>query len=173
MKTPLAVLAVLLAAAPALAQHQPSHAGRSPYAGLQTRAVKALSAEQIADLRAGRGMTLALAAELNGYPGPSHTLELAAPLGLSDAQKRATQALFAQMKAKAQRAGEEVIAAETALDRLFRDGTAGAASVQAASADAARAQGAMRALHLRYHLLMREVLTPEQTAKYAALRGYD
>jgi hypothetical protein len=30
-----------------------------PYAGLQTRPIKALSAEQIADLKAGRGMSLA------------------------------------------------------------------------------------------------------------------
>ena len=77
------------------------------------------------------------------------------------------------MQAEAKRAGEEVIAAEAALDRLFRDGSAGAASVQAATAEVARVQGELRAVHLRYHLLMREVLTPEQTAKYAALRGYD
>src|SRR5215216_2241767 len=49
----------------------------SPYAGLQARPLKALSEAQIADLRAGRGMTLALAAELNGYPGPLHVIELA------------------------------------------------------------------------------------------------
>ena len=47
-----------------------------PYAGMQARAIKALSAEQIADLKAGRGLSLALAAELNGYPGPRHVLEL-------------------------------------------------------------------------------------------------
>ena len=44
---------------------------------MQTRSIKALSDQQIADLGAGRGMGLALAAELNGYPGPSHVLELA------------------------------------------------------------------------------------------------
>ncbi len=43
-----------------------------PYAGLQARPVKALSDQQIADLKAGRGMGLALAAELNGYPGPGY-----------------------------------------------------------------------------------------------------
>ena len=50
---------------------------QTPYAGMQTRPIKALSEQQIADLGAGRGMGLALAAELNGYPGPSHVLELA------------------------------------------------------------------------------------------------
>jgi hypothetical protein len=46
----------------ALAQSQ------QPYAGLAGRSIKALSEQQIADLQAGRGMGLALAAELNGYP---------------------------------------------------------------------------------------------------------
>src|SRR6187431_528451 len=56
---------------------------RTPYAGIQARPVKALSDKDIADLKAGRGMGLALPAELNGYPGPLHVLELATPLGLS------------------------------------------------------------------------------------------
>jgi hypothetical protein len=47
----------------------------SPYAGYQQRPVKAPSEQQVADLRAGRGIGLALAAELNGYPGPVHVLE--------------------------------------------------------------------------------------------------
>ena len=55
-----------------------------PYAGMQARPIEALSAEQIADLRTGRGMSLALAAELNGCPGPRHVLELAEQLGLTD-----------------------------------------------------------------------------------------
>lgn len=54
-----------------------------PYAGMQARQIKSLSDQQIADLKAGRGMGLALAAELNGYPGPSHLLELSEQLGLS------------------------------------------------------------------------------------------
>lgn len=40
---------------------------QTPYSGMQTREVKALSNQQAADLQAGRGMGLALAAELNGY----------------------------------------------------------------------------------------------------------
>ena len=54
---------------------------QSPYSGMQSRPIKALSEQQIADLRAGRGMGLALPAELNGYPGPVHVLELADKLG--------------------------------------------------------------------------------------------
>jgi hypothetical protein len=59
----------------------------SPYSGMETRSVKALS-EQIADLEAGRWMGLALAAELNGYPGPTHVLELAEALTLTSKQRR-------------------------------------------------------------------------------------
>src|SRR5689334_5411022 len=58
-----------------------------PYAGLEQRAVKSLSNEQIDDLKAGRGMGLALAAELNGYPGPLHVLQLADRLELSADQR--------------------------------------------------------------------------------------
>ncbi len=43
---------------------------QTPYAGMQSRQVKALLNQQIADLRAALGMGLALAAELNGFPGP-------------------------------------------------------------------------------------------------------
>jgi len=82
---------------PAAAQHG-QHG--SPYAGLQHREIKALDAKQMDDLRTGRGMSLALAAELNGYPGPLHTLELADDLGLTAAQRERVQALFASMKAE-------------------------------------------------------------------------
>jgi hypothetical protein len=64
-----------------------------PYAGLERRAVKALGDDEIADLRAGRGMGLALAAELNGYPGPRHVLEHADALALTSEQREDAGAL--------------------------------------------------------------------------------
>ena len=64
------------------------------YAGMQTREVKALSREEMADLTAGRGMGLALAAEFNGYPGPRHMLDLASQLSLTDEQRTGIQQLF-------------------------------------------------------------------------------
>src|ERR1043166_1717373 len=97
------VLALLVN--PALAQSQ------HPYAGMDQRSVKALSEQQIADLRAGRGMGLALAAELNGYPGPMHVLELAESLGLSDRQRAKMQELLAAMKAEAVPLGAKLIGA--------------------------------------------------------------
>src|SRR5262245_16444192 len=92
-----------------------------PYAGLQARSLKALSDEQVADLKAGRGMGLALAAELNGYPGPKHVLELAQELKLTAAQRLRTQQLHDAMTAEAVPLGQQLIAAETDLDRQFAE----------------------------------------------------
>jgi len=77
----------LLAIATALLLLSAAAFAQSAYAGMQTRSIKALSEQQVADLKAGRGMGLALPAELNGYPGPIHVLELSDQLGLSADQK--------------------------------------------------------------------------------------
>lgn len=148
------------------------HGQHAPYAGLQGRDIKALSDQQIADLRAGRGMSLALPAELNGYPGPAHSLELAEQLRLSPEQRSKTQVLLDKMQQEAKALGEEVIIAERALDRLFKDKRVVPASLASATSKAAAAQGSLREAHLRYHLAMMEVLTPEQVAQYNRLRGY-
>ena len=168
MKTRMAVLAIVLVGAAPVAWSQ-TH---QPYAGLQARPVKALSDQQIADLKAGRGMGLALAAELNGYPGPLHVLELATPLGLSDDQRTKVAGLFDAMKREAVPLGERLIAAETALDRLFADRTITASSLGEATRDIASLQGELRLAHLKYHLATLELLTPEQVTRYSTLRGY-
>ena len=175
----LAVLAVLLLAGPALAQHHGGHrhghghgGPAAPYAGMQSRDIKALSEAEIADLRAGRGMGLALAAELNGYAGPMHALEHADALGLDTTQRARLTQLMDAMRADAIAAGERLIAAERALDRLFAGGTASPEAVRAATAAVATAQGEVRAVHLVTHIAAREVLTPAQRDRYAALRGY-
>lgn len=180
-----AVLAVASACALVACAAPPSHragghahgAGghghaHGPYAGMQAREIKALSPEQIADLRAGRGMSLALPAELNGYPGPAHVLELAAPLGLDEAQAARTRVLFERMQVEAREAGEALIGAERELDRLFATRSATAESLSAATARAGAAQARLREAHLRYHLAMMTVLRPEQVERYARLRGY-
>jgi Spy/CpxP family protein refolding chaperone len=151
---------------------QAQHAPASPYAGLENRAVKALSDQQIADLRAGRGMGLALPAELNGYPGPVHVLELGDQLGLSAEQRARVQELHAAMKAETVPLGERLIEQETDLDRQFATKSVTPASLQAATAEIGATQGALRGSHLRYHLSTVELLTPEQVQRYTELRGY-
>ncbi len=171
MKILVAAVIVLFAGS-ALAQHHQHKHGPSPYAGMQSRAVKSLSDQQIADLRAGRGMGLALAAELNGYPGPMHVLELADHLGLSSEQRRAVQQLFDAMKAEAIAAGEKLIDGETALDRAFKDRSITPERLAELSAAIGKTQGELRAVHLKYHLTTAEVLSPEQARRYSELRGY-
>ncbi|MBI3435895.1 MAG: hypothetical protein HY056_12595 [Proteobacteria bacterium] len=173
---------LVLAAPPAAAQHHgdpvapdtagASSAAASPYASMTGRAVKALSDEQVADLRAGRGMGMALAAELNSYPGPVHVLEHADALELSYRQRSETLALRAAMTAEAIAIGEHIIAQEAALDALFAARRVTRPSLDAAVAGIAAAQGELRAAHLRYHLAMVEMLSPAQVERYAQLRGY-
>lgn len=143
-----------------------------PYAGMQARPVKALSEQQVADLRAGRGAGLALPAELNGYPGPSHTLENADALSLTPDQRARTKALFEAMKAEAVPLGERLIQQEAELDSLFAMKTVQPASLEAATNVIGTTQGQLRAAHLRYHLAMLDVLTPDQVRRYAEMRGY-
>jgi Spy/CpxP family protein refolding chaperone len=164
---PLLVLVLLaLAAGPSFAQ---SH---QPYAGLEGRSIKALSEQQVADLRAGRGMSLALAAELNGYPGPMHVLELADSLDLSSQQRAKMQELFAAMKAEAIPLGERLIGQEAELDKAFADKTITAATLAASTETIGATHAALRQAHLKYHLFAIEVLTPAQVQRYAELRGY-
>lgn len=162
--------AILIAVSAGLGIVSAQHA--QPYSGLQTRSIKALSDQQIADLRAGRGMGLALAAELNGYPGPLHVIELRRELALSDAQIVRAQALFNAMKAETIPLGETLIAEETMLDRAFASRNITPASLDATTLRIGEAQAKLRAAHLRYHLAMLDVLSPEQIARYGALRGY-
>jgi hypothetical protein len=132
---PLLVGVALVAAAgiPSMLGNAAAQSAR-PYAGMQARAIKALSPEQIADLKAGRGMSLALAAELNGYPGPRHVLELGEQLGLSDQQRADVQRLFEAMTAEAIPLGEKLIAQEAELDALFARGVVTATSLGAGTA---------------------------------------
>jgi hypothetical protein len=89
------------------------------YAGLQNRTIKSLSDQQVADLNAGRGMGLALAAELNGYPGPIHAIELASELHLSPEQVTGVKALYEAMKAEAIPLGNLLISQESNLNDDF------------------------------------------------------
>jgi len=144
----------------------------TPYTGMQTRSIKALSEQQVADLGAGRGMGLAMVAELNGYPGPSHVLELADRLELAADQRAKVQHLFDSMKAEAIPLGSRLIAQEADLDGQFARHTVTPESLKASTAAIAETQGALRETHLKYHLLTGEILTPPQMLTYAELRGY-
>ncbi len=112
-----------------------AHAQMQPYGAFKDREIKALSTDDIANLRAGRGMGMALPAELNRYPGPAHALENAAALGLTSEQKVMLSGQFDTMHSEAVALGERIIAREIALNRLFQAGSADAASIDRLTAE--------------------------------------
>ncbi len=179
-----ALFTAVLAASPVSAQHaghqadpRAGHLAREagpvqPYAGFERRRIKALSDTQQTDLLAGRGMALALAAELNGYPGPLHVLEHAEALGLTPAQHAAAEALRARMGEEARAIGTRMVVLEEELDTLFAGGDADVGRLAALTSAIGALGGRLRETHLAAHIGMREVLDPSQREAYARLRGY-
>jgi Spy/CpxP family protein refolding chaperone len=165
MRSAVIVAMTILWSGTAFAQSQ-------PYAGMHERSIKTLSEQQIADLRAGRGMGLALAAELNGYPGPIHAIELADRLQLAPEQVTRLKGLFEAMKAETIPIGESLIAQERSLNEEFANRTITPAGLEAATSRIGATQAALRAAHLKYHLSAAAILTPEQAQRYDELRGY-
>ncbi|MFL1485881.1 Spy/CpxP family protein refolding chaperone [Marinobacter sp. LN3S78] len=144
----------------------------SDYTGQEQRAIKALSETEVADLLDGKGMGYAKAAELNGYPGPAHVLELGDKLNLTPSQRERTQAIFDRMQASAQALGAELVAAESALDRAFGDRSVDESTLSERVADIARIESQLRVVHLRAHLELTGLLDDHQVARYSVLRGY-
>jgi Spy/CpxP family protein refolding chaperone len=159
-------MAFLLVARPALGTQQ------QPYAGEQSREIKALSAQEVKQYLSGAGMGYARAAELNHFPGPTHTLELADKLGLTAQQRDGIARLMDAHKAEARAIGAKVVESERTLDALFRSGKPGRDALADAVRAAAVAAGEYRLSHLETHRRTRALLTPEQVARYDELRGY-
>jgi Heavy-metal resistance len=147
-------------------------AAQNPYAGQQARAIKALSEQEVAGLLAGKGAGFARAAELNGYPGPAHVLELAGPLHLDAAQVEATRELMAAHQRRARHLGAELLAAERALDTLFAAKQADSVSIDNATQRVGALQARVRAEHLTTHVTQTALLSAEQVRLYSVLRGY-
>ena len=150
-----------------------AHAQSQPYAAFGDRPIKALSADDVAGLRAGRGMAMALPAELNRYPGPLHVLEHAAALDLTPEQRDRLTLQVEALRTAAVALGEQIIARESELDAHFRSGAPEAGTIDRITSEIAALYGQLRAVHLRTHLATRSSLTEIQLAKYQTLRGYD
>ncbi len=147
-------------------------AADSPYADERQRTIEALPPEEEEALTAGHGMGLAMAAELNGYPGPRHVLDLGEALELTRAQRDGAAALFAEVRREAAALGRAIVADERALEALFASGAAELDAVEGLVAGIAARRGALRFVHLAAHVKMRALLTPRQIARYDELRGY-
>ncbi len=149
-----------------------AHATGQPYAGQDNRTIKALSEQEIADYRNGRGMGSAKAAELNHYPGPRHVLDHARDLGLSADQQAQVQRIHDAMARDAVSLGERIVQKEAQLDALFAMREAGPDNIRRLVHEIATLQAEFRLAHLNAHLLTRQVLSQEQVAAYDRIRGY-
>jgi len=158
---------LVFAIEPAVATSTPAQ-----YAGEETREIKSLSQSEIADLLSGRGMGLARAAALNGYPGPMHVLELASQLKLSGSQEAKTREVFSRMQASAKDLGAQLVDAERSLDLLFKTKQVDQSSLARTLEKIATLQSRVRGVHLRAHMEQAALLTSEQISQYAKLRGY-
>ena len=118
--------------------------------------------------RAGNGKTQ----QSSNYPGPHHVLDLKRELGVSPEQAQHIEVVFEQMQVEAKRLGQEIVQRETQLSADFARGTISEAVIQARTGDLALLYGQLRAAHLRAHLQITPLLSPEQIAKYNTLRGY-
>ena len=181
-KYPLIFTLIAIASLSALAQtdlhskhsphsEPPSHHSQ-PYTELVKREIKALSAQDVQGFIEGQGMSLALAAELNGYPGPQHTLEFAQQLTLSEKQIQATQDLLLAHKAEVSMLGKQLVEQEKKLDAFFASKTMSAELIDEWTAVVAKTHAAIRASHLKTHLLQTSLLTLNQISQYQVLRGY-
>ncbi len=163
----------LLAGALILTAGQISAAEPSPYSGEETRQIKALSESDINGLLAGKGMGYAKAAELNGYPGPKHVLELGKQLSLTAEQQKKTETIFASMEASAKSLGAELIAAERELDQAFANKKIDEATLTELINKIGHVESQLRTAHLNAHLQQVKVLNEKQIALYMTLRGYN
>jgi len=136
--------------------------------------IRGLSEREIEDLRSGRGMGLARAAELNGYPGPRHLLEAfeAGQLHLSPEQLGMVRQLFETMSREARRLGDLILREEQALETAFRADAISEEDLRGRMGRLAALSGELRLLHLRTHLQTRAILTDHQVQRYNQVRGY-
>lgn len=118
----------------------------------------------------GLGFGMAFAADRNGYPGPTHVVELAERLGLMPAQRARVEALREAMLAESRLASAALLAAEARLGALFESKEAGEEAIGARVAEVERLRARARLIHLRYHLKTRDLLTEPQRALYHAAR---
>ena len=176
----LVALAGLAIASPAEARQ--THAGHgagadhaahaNPYAAFGDREIKALAGDELAALLAGEGMGFALAAELNGIPGPLHVLELVEALGLEPDEVEAVETVFRRMRAETAALGVQVVDLERTLDRRFAHRHIDAEVIRELTGQIAELTGRIRSTHLEAHLEVDALLSDEVRARYLELRGY-
>lgn len=148
----------------------------SPYVGEETRDIKSLSETDIESLTEGSGVAfggMAKLAELNGYPGPRHLLDMVdTEMNFTDEQLEQIEEIYKEMRDDAIQLGEQIIDIERELNDSFVDGTVTQKNLEDRVNESAEIYGQLRYVHLSAHLKMMGILTGEQIQLYNDLRGY-
>jgi Spy/CpxP family protein refolding chaperone len=144
----------------------------SPYVSQLDSPVRGLSRQEVDDLLNGRGAGYARSAELNGYPGPRHVLDMREELTLSPQVVAQLEAIFSHMENRARQLGQQIVHQETELSQKFADNTLSETEMEAQVKELALLYGELRATHLQAHFQTLPLLSLEQVSKYNILRGY-
>lgn len=147
-------------------------AQKSDYMGQESRQIKALSSDDTRGYLEGRGMGLAKAAELNGYPGPMHVLQMKEALQISKTQELKITAIFDKMKRETIALGKEIVRTEAQLEQEFRSNRANPVRVEDLTTMIGAIQAKIRASHLNAHIATKPLMTTSQLKKYNDFRGY-
>lgn len=115
---------------------------------------------------------MAKAAELNGYPGPRHVLELADELELTPEERERSRAIFERMNESAIHLGKQVMEKERALDQAFSRQEIDRERLELLTRKISNLKARLRYVHLVAHLEQRSQLTEAQVKRYGELRGY-
>jgi hypothetical protein len=148
----------------------------SPYAGQEVRDIKSLSDNDVQSLQNGTGEAfggLAKLAELNGYPGPRHILDMASELQLTDKQRIEIELIYQNMSNIAKSIGAAIIDIEQDMDGAFANNTITEENLKLMLDRSADLYGQLRFVHLSAHLDTVQMLSIEQVQMYNKIRGYD
>jgi Spy/CpxP family protein refolding chaperone len=127
-----------------------------------------LQAEREA-IEKGEGFGMAMAADMNGYPGPKHVLDMKKELKLTEKQEAAMQKLMASMKEKALAKGKDVLQAEQRLGEFFAQGKS-EDELREETFRVASLRAELRWVHLSTHVAAKKILTAQQIAAYEKMR---
>ncbi len=131
-----------------------------------------MSKAEVEGYLAGKGMGLAKIAELNGYPGPKHVMDLSKELQLSPAQVQRTQALYDSMLLDSKSLGVKLVKLERDLEAMFDNQSVNEEKLRGALNQIAAVKANIRYVHLNAHIQQEKILAPSQAAIYSQLRGY-
>ena len=120
----------------------------------------------------GEGMGVASFAEMNGYPGPKHVLELKDQLGLTQDQVKKTETIMKSVEVSAKLTGEEIVKEEESLNQLFETGKVTEKILRMLLERIGILRGQLRFIHMQAHIKMKGILSANQLQRYIELRGH-